>query len=115
MVSKLKKLESVMIQLSPTHQQSVIDYASYLHVQYPLESDGGQTLEPRTIERPVEESVVGAIKRLKQTYHMLDTDTLLNQVSALMGQHLLQGRDAKLVIDELENLFKTNYQKYRQQ
>lgn len=115
MASKFKQLESVMIQLSPPHQQSVLDFADYLLAQYPPEPGERLTLEPRIIERPAEESVIGAIKRLKQTYNMLDTDALLNQASALMGQHLLQGREAHLVIDELETLFETSYQEYRQQ
>lgn len=104
-----------MSQLSPPHQQSVIDYAGYLLAQYPSEPGERPVLEPQIIERPAEETVIGAIKRLKQTYHMLDTDSLLNQTSTLMGQHLLQGREAQLVIDELEALFETSYKKYRQQ
>ena len=115
MVSKFKQLEAVMAQLSLPHQQSVVDYAGYLLAQYPPEPGQRPNIEPQIIERPAEESVVGAIKRLKQTYHMLDTDSLLNQASALMGQHLLQGREAHLVIDELEALFKSSYQEYPQQ
>ncbi len=104
-----------MTQLSPPHQHSVLDYASYLLAQYPPEPGEPLTLEPRIIGRPAEESVIAAIKRLKQTYHMLDTDALLNQASALMGQHLLQGREAHGVIDELESLFEASYREYRQQ
>ncbi len=104
-----------MNQLSPPHQQSVIDFASYLFYQYPSEPGERPVLEPQIIERPDDETVIGAIKRLKQTYHMLDTDKLLNRTSALMGQHLLQGREAHMVIDELEALFQTSYEEYRQQ
>ncbi len=115
MATKFKQLESVMVQLSPPHRQSVLDYAGYLLAQYPPEPGERLTLKPQIIERPAEESVIAAIKRLKQSYHMLDTDALLNQASALMGQHLLQGREAHLVINELESLFETSYQEYRRQ
>jgi len=113
-ILKFKQLESVFDQLSPSHQQSVIEFASYLLDQHPYKAPERQKLEPQLIERPAEESVVSAIKRLKQTYQMLDTDTLLNKASALMGQHLLQGCEAHLVIDELEALFLSRYEEYRQ-
>ena len=104
-----------MKQLSQTHQQSVVDFAAYLVEQYPQDSVSDQIYDPRPVERPDEETVVGAIKRLKQTYHMLDTDELLNQASDLMGQHILQGRAAESVIDDLQDLFESRYEEYRQQ
>ncbi|MCP4430025.1 MAG: Crp/Fnr family transcriptional regulator [Gammaproteobacteria bacterium] len=104
-----------MASLSPAHQQSVIDFASFLSAQNSTEPAVEFPLDPELIERPGEETVVGAIKRLKKTYYMLDTDVLLNQASSLMGQHLLHGREARLVIDELEALFEASYQEYRQQ
>ena len=45
---------------------------------------------------------------------MLDTDGLLNETSSLMTQFMLQGRDASEVIDDLEQLFKDHYDKYRE-
>ena len=104
-----------MSQLSDEHQQSVVDFANFLVDRYKLAAVTNSDLQPEEIERPSEETVVGAIKRLKQTYYMLDTDALLNQTSALMGQHLLQGRDATSVIDDLQALFRTQYEEYRQQ
>ena len=115
MDSRLKQLQKIMSQLSEVHQQSLVDYAEFLVQQYELDAIANIDLEPRDIERPLEETVVGAIKRLKQTYYMLDTDALLNQTSALMGQHLLQGRDATSIIDDLQALFRTKYEEYRQQ
>lgn len=114
MDSRLKQLQTFMSQLSDVHQQSVVDFADFLVDQYRLEAVTSTDLEPEDIERPSEETVVGAIKRLKQTYYMLDTDVLLNQTSALMGQHLLQGRDATSVIDDLQALFHIQYEEYRQ-
>ncbi|MDH5354386.1 MAG: hypothetical protein OEY09_08085 [Gammaproteobacteria bacterium] len=112
---RLKQLQIFLSQLSNVHQQSVVDYAGFLVDQYKLEAVTSVDSEPEDIERPSEETVIGAIKRLKQTYYMLDTDTLLNQTSALMGQHLLQGREAVSVIDDLQALFQTQYEEFRQQ
>jgi len=104
-----------MGQLSEVHQQSVVDFAAYLVEQYPLDAVIGEILDPEPIERPAEETVVGAMKRLKKTYYMLNTDALLNKASALMGGHLLQGRPAASVIDDLQDLFESSYKEYRQQ
>lgn len=103
-----------MAQLAEEHQQSVVDFAGFLVDQYKQEAIVKSTLLPEEIDRPAEETVVGAIKRLKKTYYMLDTDTILHQTSALMGQHLLHGQDAKSVIDELQVLFQNQYEEYRQ-
>lgn len=56
---------------------------------------------------------MGAIKRLSLTYDMIDRGTMLNETSALMSAHILQGRAASEVIDELEALFARYYQDYR--
>jgi len=71
------------------------------------------SLEPAPIPRPQEESVVSAIKRLSRQYYMLDRSAMLNDTSALMGTHVLQGRTADEVIDELEALFARHYAEYR--
>lgn len=65
--------------------------------------------EPEAIPRPAEESVVAAMKRLSRSYHMLDKSRILDETSALMAQHVLQGREAGEVIDELEALFERQY------
>lgn len=69
--------------------------------------------EPEPIERPPQESVVKAIKRLSTTYYMLEREVLLDRTSALMMSHVMQGRDAVSVIDELEALFQEHYRRYR--
>lgn len=65
---------------------------------------------PVDIPRPDQESVVKAIKRLAATYPMLDRAKMLNETSILMTQHVMQGRDAVEVIDELEILFRRHYE-----
>ncbi len=70
--------------------------------------------QPKNIERPERESVVKAIKRLSETYYMLERERLLDQTSSLMMSHVLQGRDAVSVIDELEIVFSQHYERYLQ-
>ena len=65
---------------------------------------------PLDIPRPEKESVVAALKRLSSTYHMLDDTRLLNDASILMSQHIMQGREAEHVINDLQALFERFYQ-----
>jgi len=65
--------------------------------------------EPVEIPRPSQETVIGAVRRLSETYHMLDKGPMLHETSALVSAHILQGRPAPQVIDELEVLFETRY------
>jgi hypothetical protein len=69
--------------------------------------------EPDPIPRPEKESVVAALRRLSATYHMVDRSILLHQASGLMSAHVLQGRAATDVIDELEVLFRRAYEDLR--
>jgi len=66
--------------------------------------------EPEPIPRPDEETVIGAIKRLSASYHMLDRSALLTETSSLMTAHIVHGREAGEVIDELESMFARHYQ-----
>lgn len=69
--------------------------------------------EPEAIPRPEQESVVKAVKRLSRTYPMLDKSKILNETSALVAQHVIQGREAAEVIDELEMVFRRFYQELK--
>jgi hypothetical protein len=73
----------------------------------------GSEPPPNPEPRPAEESVVAAIKRLRRVYPMLDGGTMLQETSALMAAHVLQGREAQAVIDELEALFARRYEALR--
>jgi hypothetical protein len=72
-----------------------------------------EPLEPDALERPEQESVVAAIRRLRLAYRMLDHGDLLHEASRLMSAHVVQGRPAAEVIDELEVLFARHYAAYR--
>mgnify|MGYP000495121864 CR=1 FL=1 len=75
--------------------------------------------EPRDIkiekpvfgERPADESVVAGIKRLSAVYHMVDRSKILHETSALMAEHMMQGKAAAEVIDDVEALFARTYEK----
>ena len=64
---------------------------------------------PRDLPRPDDESVVAALKRLRRTYPMLDSAPLLDAAARLVTAHVLHGRGAGEVIDELETLFAEAY------
>ena len=70
--------------------------------------------EPKRLPRPEKETVIAAIKRLSQQYAMLDRSLILQETSGLMASHVLQGRPAETVIDELEDLFARHYARYRE-
>jgi len=62
------------------------------------------------IPRPETESVIKAIKRLSATYPMVDKETILHPISNLMTSHIIQGRKASEVIDDLQDLFLSEYE-----
>jgi len=115
MKNKLREIKLLFAQLEASHQQAIVDYANFLVQRYKIDNSGGRDLKPESIERPRQETVIAAIKRLKKTYYMLDTDIMLNQTSALMGQHILKGREASDVIDELQSIFQAQYEQYLNQ
>ena len=96
--------------LSAEDQASLLKFAQFLEQQSPPR-EPEPLPEPEPIPRPEQESVVKAMRRLSATYHMLDRSKLLNETSALMAQHVMQGRPAVEVIDELEGVFRTHYDK----
>jgi len=104
-----KELLRLFKGLSETQQETLLSFARFLASEI---DDTPQALpEPDIQPRPEGESVVKAMKRLSATYHMLDKSKLLNETSALMAQHVMQGRPASEVIDELELVFETHYRR----
>ena len=110
--------------LTASDQSAVASFAEFLSSRGgrpPLLRSDDQVItapleipEPADIPRPNEERVVAAVKRLSQTYFMLDKKQMLSATSDLVTQHVLQGRDAVEVIDELESLFLGQYQQLKQ-
>jgi len=68
--------------------------------------------EPLPIPRPEQENVVKAIQRLMQTYPMLERNHVFHEASAQMTRHLMHGIPAAEAIDELERIFRRQYQQF---
>jgi hypothetical protein len=107
-----KKLLKIYNQLTESAQSSLMDYADFLLDKYPNIQEVQK--EPNFIPRPEAESVIAAIKRLSATYPMLTETSLFNETSTLMSQHIMQGREASVVIDEIEAIFSTQYNAYKE-
>lgn len=103
-----KQLLEVWRKLSENDQQALQHFAEFL-----LQRNGSVeeiVSEPLNIDRPSEESVMAAIKRLSETYPMINKDNMLNETSSLVAQHIMHGKDAVAVIDELEIVFLRHYE-----
>lgn len=108
MTAEERRLLRLFRGLPAAQRAGLLDYAEYLASRAaPLEDD--KPKQPLPIPRPAEESVVKAIRRLRQTYPMLDANRLLHETSSLMAQHVMHKRPAAEVIDELEALFRRHY------
>lgn len=103
------RLAEIYSSLDDEARRSLIDYAEFLASR--TQSKQVVDTEPKHLPRPEEESVIAAIKRLSDVYHMLDRSKMLHETSALMSEHVMQGRDAVEVIDDLEILFSKHYEK----
>lgn len=89
---------------------SLLDYAEFLLQRQAAVAAQPVAQTPLDIPRPDEESVIKAVRRLKATYPMLDSDhSLLNEVSAQMTRHIIHGEKADRVIDQLEVIFRQKY------
>jgi hypothetical protein len=90
-------------------KQSLCDFADFLFAKSgPVKKE---IPPPEDIPRPEIETVVGAVKRLKSKYHMVESMSVFSEASALMTDHMVKGRDVIEVIDEMEILFENAYNK----
>ena len=109
-----RKLLNCYKNLSLTDQSSLISFAEFLASKEIQDAEEDQLPStPDIIPRPADESVPKAIKRLAKSYPMLDDVELLHRCSALMSEHILQGRASCEIIDELELLYQQSYQHYQ--
>lgn len=105
-----KRLLELFGKLAQEQQETLIAFAEFLVSRTTSASDTMPT-QPLQIERPAQETVVMAIKRLTRTYPMLDRRKLMGETSTCMAEHALKGRAATEVIDELELVFARHYKK----
>jgi hypothetical protein len=98
--------------LAAEQRHSLVDFAAFLAAR-----SGRATAQPPAqpvdIPRPQTESVIKAVKRLTATYPMLDHGKLLHETSNFVGQHIMQGKPATEVIDELEVMFQRHYELFK--
>jgi hypothetical protein len=109
-----KRLRDLYAALSEEDRRALLAFAEFLQARA---ADGAAEPEelppPAQVPRPERETVVGALKRLSATYHMLDKSKMLSETSALMAQHVMQGREVVEVIEELEVVFRSHYERLR--
>ena len=122
MPSNVTHLTDLIQKLDENSLRSLLDYAEFLLARQPETEEerdqleaAAEPLEPAHESPSENETVIGALKRLRRTYSMLDTDKLFNQASALMSSHMLEGKPAESVIAELESLFDEHYHLYVEQ
>jgi len=109
-----RKLLSCYKNLSSADRSSLVAFAEFLASrEKPEVEESLPAANPTIIPRPADESVPKAIKRLAKSYPMLDDVELLHRCSALMSEHILQGRASCEVIDELELLYQQSYEHYQ--
>ena len=117
-----EKILGVLERLSSADQASVLSFAEFLlsraatakAVPALAPAVAVEMPEPALGPRPQDEKVVAAIKRLSKAYYMLDKSKMLGVTSDLVTQHILQGREAMEVIDELEQVFADHFRQLKQ-
>lgn len=112
-----KKILKLFKSLGESDRQTLLAFAEFLSSKNndDKKDDKGAELTvptvPLGLPRPDNESVIKAIKRLTENYPMIDKETILHPISGLMTSHIMQGRNAVEVIDDLEALFLSEFQK----
>ena len=115
---KERQLLKLFAGLDAASQQHVLSYVEFLASKgqsLDISTDEPLPEEPDIHPRPEHETVIAAIKRLSRSYSMLNKEDMLHETSDLMSAHVLKGRPAKDVIDDLEILFISHYEKHKKQ
>ncbi|MGC9216808.1 hypothetical protein [Acidithiobacillus sp.] len=112
MNSRERHFLRILRKLGSAEQEQVLAFADFLKSRQPPEPAVAHQ-EPKMLPAKDGETVVGAIKRLRESYAMLDAKAMLNDTSSLMSRHVMGGDPAEAVIVELEKMFERHYQRYR--
>jgi len=114
-----QRLLEAYSRLDDANRDSLLSFAEFLLSRQP---DAPTTVapqadaalaQPQPIPPPADESVVAAIRRLRQTYPMIARATVFQHSSTLMTRHIIEGIDAETTVDALETLFSTEYDKLK--
>ena len=109
-----KQLLSLYRRLSAADRDTLLSFAAFLAERAGAPDDSPEPpAEPVGIPRPEQETVIAAMRRLTATYPMVEKDELLHEASGLMTAHVMQGRSAVEVIDELEVVFRRHYERVK--
>ena len=112
-----QQLVDLFRQLGAADQATLLSFAEFLgsksSAAAPVRKTPVEIPPPEKVERPANETVVGVLKRLAKTYPMLDKSEMLRATSELVTAHIMQGREAANVIDELEEIFSSHYEKMK--
>jgi len=119
-----EKILGLFEKLSAADREAVTSFAEFLLSRAgaapvlsetaPVPPAPAEIPEPEHLPRPEDERVMAAIKRLSKTYSMLNKNSMLGATSDLVTQHLMQGREAGEVIDELERIFAEQYRQLKE-
>ena len=101
-----QRLQACYAALDRDGRRVLLEFAEFLRTRHARPAPPAHPLD---LPRPAEESVIAALKRLRATYPMLDSAPLLDAATTLVTAHVLHGRGAGEVIDELEALFGRAY------
>jgi hypothetical protein len=107
-----RRLLELLRVLEGPERATLLQFAEFLASR--AEPPPREISEPLPIPRPDDETVVRAIRRLMETYPMLDRGTLLHETSHYMTQHVIHGRPAAEVIGELEAMFARHYRRLKE-
>lgn len=118
MASVQQQLTELFQQLGAGDQATLLAFAAFLASRTPAHSatvkvEPEVVPEPELIERPAQESVVGALKRLSKSYPMLSKAEMLSATSDLVATNIMQGSDPVGVIDELQEIFRRHYEQMK--
>ena len=110
-----RQLVKIFKSLDSANKDALIAFAEFLQIRSMPDSSELQnkqllSTEPLDIPRPEKESVIKAIKRLSDTYPMVDKENILHPITDLMTAHMLQGKKANDVINELQEIFFKEYE-----
>ena len=119
MASLKERLTELFDSLGPADQATLMAFAEFLASRAgnrprppQKKAEPAPPQAPRDIPRPEGESVIKAVKRLAETYPMLDKREMLSETSDLVTRHMVMGEEAEKVIDALEDIFRRHYQAY---
>lgn len=112
MKGEYKRLAEIFRALPADRRRTLLEFAEFLAGR-DAAADEEELPAPAAIPRPRDESVVKAIKRLMATYPMLDRAKLLHETADYMNQHVMKGRAAGEVIEELEAVFARHYERMK--